>query len=178
MPNKEQNKATPAPTGAQAPEDIKPATMEVPVERMEAIMSRLEAAEQRDLERDEEMRLLREQVNRGTPDDAEEKEKKGPPRAQVMIHNGKVVTSWKMEKNELVYNPINMIAPVSEDLQISVTYADGDKSGPMKYVDFVRNKERAFVTKLGQDGIMWIVQFEDPSISMDKLTIDPQFLNP
>lgn len=189
MANTEDNKPPAADTPPVAPEKTNPPTessapksgmMEVSVDKMQEILQMVEDLTKKDQARQEEMEILRDSVSRGALEEAEGKRKvKGPPKGTLMIHNNKIVVGWKMQKNEMIYNPVNMNVPVSENLQIKLTYADGEESSSIQYVDFIRNKERASVSKIGEDGIMWIVKFDDPEYEPeDPLKIDPQFLNP
>lgn len=162
----------------------KPSTMEIPVDKMQAIMDRLELLEEADAAKSTEIEVLREAAQRGRLEEAEGKRKpKGPPKATLMVHNGKVVVGFHMSKpgtpgHQYVFHPQNLIVPAGEDLKIKLDYLDGSESATVPYVEFIRTKERAQVSKVGENGVNWLVKFEDSTIYDQQLEIDPQFLNP
>lgn len=154
-------------TTPQATEE-KPKGIEVEKSVLESILKRLD-------DKDSEIELLRRSVGRYELEKAEAGIAKpaGVATAKLLVFKGKVVVSWKMTRNNYLYNPVNPNVAYGEELKIKFTYADGTESEEVPYVDFIRTTNRVVVEKVGQDGDKWIV-----SLNGQNVPVNIEYLNP
>lgn len=166
-----------------------PEKVEVPAETLKGILERLDQVESASKDKDEQIELLRNAVSRYRLEEAEAKNKKaGLPRAALMVHEGKVVVSFRWTKKEYIYNPLNPNTVAGEDLRVVLRYLDGTESREMPYISYVRTLERTEVEKVGEapgtddkgnEFVYWKVRFVNPAFDPGKeMLIDPQFINP
>jgi len=140
---------------------------------LKGILDRLDA-------KDDEIEILRNSISRYKLEQAEAINKpKGLPSATLMVHDGKVVTSFVLVKNKYVYNPMAPNTVAGEDLKMEITYLDGSKSQEIPYKDFFSTSGRVIVEKVGEDGSKWIVNLTQPDGKMvTNLKVDNEYLNP
>jgi len=172
-------------------QDEKISKVEVDPGVLSGILSKLEDLEKASAEKDEQIEILRQSVSRSRLEQAEEKNKPvGLPTADLMVYDGKVVVWFEMVKNKYVYNPMAPNTVAGEELIIKLKFLDGSET-TVPYGDFFRNKPRTKVVKIGENGIierkrdgiserfpLWVVEFEDKSISDKPLEISMEYINP
>lgn len=115
---------------------VPPAVPAIDAVMLENILRRLEA-------QDDEIATLRASVSQNKLE-AVEKSKKpaGLPVAYLKVLDGKVVTSWKSEKPQYIYNPANPEVPIGEILKARYFFLDGGDTGPIDQTEFVRSVDK------------------------------------
>lgn len=152
-----------------------PATMEVPVDKMQEVLDRVAELEKSN-------QALRETVSSTRLQEAEEKQGEDKrPRVHFKIMDGKVVIGWPEtvgpeKKNELIFNP-STNSPVGEILKSVYYYADGTKSELIDQIRFVRAQDVAYARLVQDDGDYGVLEFEDKSLVSEPMRIHKRFWN-
>lgn len=157
------------------PETKESATMEVPVDKMEAIMERLDSLEKSNA-------TLRELASSTRLQEVEEKQGEDKrPRVSFKLMDGKVVIGWPEtvgdeKKNELIFNPATN-TPMGESVKSVYYFHDGTKSDLIDQMKFTRITDIAFARVIKDDGDYGVVEFENKSISSEPIRIHKKFWN-
>lgn len=139
-------------------------------ETLERILSQLD-------KNTEQMAILRESVSSSKLTQAENKRKPDQlPKAYLKVFQGKLVVSWKSEKAEMIFHPLNPNVPTGEILKATYYFQDGTDSGVIDQVLFTRCEDRAVVRILeginalkNPDHVNLKVRFEELITSDDSV---------
>jgi len=113
-----------------------PAIPTVDPELFAQMVARMDALEKRNS-------ILEEAVSKNDLIAAQNKNKPAAtPSAYLKVLNGKVVTSWKSEKAQMLFNPTNPEVTVGEILKARYFFSDGTDSGVIDQVEFTRATDK------------------------------------
>lgn len=161
--------------------ELKP-KMEVPVEKMEAILGRLEALEAASKEKDKEIAALSQSVSKTKLDEAKanldlDKRK----RVHFKKLDGKVVIGWPEslgpeKKSEIIFNP-NTNSPVGEILKSVYYFVDGTKSELIDQIKFFRSTEAEFARVVEDQGDYGVLEFENKDVLATPIKVHKKYWN-
>lgn len=158
-----------------AVDNSEPTTMEVPVDKMQAIVDRLDSLEKSNA-------ALREIASETRLKEAEESQGQDMrPRVHFKVLDGKVVVGWpetigEEKKSEIIFNPSTNM-PVGEILKSVYYFSDGSKTDLIDQIRFTRATDLAFARVVEDLGDFGLVEFEDKSISQEPLKIHKKYWN-
>lgn len=153
----------------------KKATMEVPVDNMQAVMDRLAELEKSNA-------ALRETVSSTRLQEAEDKQGEDKrARVHFKLLDGKAVIGWpetvgEEKKNEIIFNPTSN-TPVGELVKSVYYLHDGTKTDLIDQIKFIRASGQVYARVIKDEGEYGVVEFEDKSISSEPIKIHKKFWN-
>lgn len=154
-----------------------PKVMEVPIEKMQGILDRLDKLETEKKSQAEEIAVLNQTVSKTRLDEAKanlDVDKR--PRVHFKVIDGKVVIGWKTDKNEIIFNPSSNL-PVGEVLKSTFYFADGTDSGSIDQIKLTRSTEQVHARVIEDLGDTAMLEFEDKSILDKPIQIHKRFWN-
>lgn len=162
------------------PENVVPPV--VPIEKdpskVTVEKSLLEKILQQNNKLEQELAILRQSVSQAKLAQAESKVRpKEKPRVYLKIFNGKIVTSWKSEKQEYLHSQVDGKV-IGEILKARYYYIDGTDSGIVDQVAFTRADEQAWARIIETRENTFLLDFEDKSLFEGILEINKAFVNP
>ena len=160
-----------------------PPVMEVPVDKMQSMLDRMDAMDKRLTEKDSEIAALNATVYQTRLQEAKaniDVDKR--PRVHFKKVRGKVVIGWpetvgEDKKNELIYSPNNPSSPIGELLKCRYYYIDGTKSDLIDQVELTRSSEEVFARIVENKGNFVVVEFEDKSVLSTPIEVHKKYLN-
>jgi len=164
-------------------EKILPPKMEVPVDKMQTILEKVESLEKRLSDKDSEIAALNQTVSQTRLQEARaniDVDKR--PRVHFKKVRGKVVIGWpesvgEDKKNELIFSPSNPSSPVGEALKCRFYYLDGTKSEMLDQVELTRANEQVFARVIQDNGNSALLEFEDKSVASEPIEIHKKYWN-
>jgi len=152
--------------------------------KLDAVLDRMDKLE-------EDNKILRDAVNRGRLQEAEDKRKvKGNPRVFLKIFTSAdlskhLITSWiSAPENRILYSPSTGL-PVGEVLEATYYFADGGDTGKIEQVRVTRIDDLAFGEVIGYETDekgdprgYYIVKMDDITWGDKPLKIHNAFVNP
>lgn len=164
------------------PQEGTPATMEVPVDKIDEILKRVDSLESANKELARSNEALRSVVSSTRLQEEEDKQGKDErPRVHFRLLDGKAVVGWPEsigpeKKNELIFNP-STNSPVGEILKSVYYFADGTKSELIDQIRFTRSTDVAYARVVEDDGDYGIMEFEDKGIFPEQVRVHKRFWN-
>lgn len=160
-----------------------PKTMQVPVEKMDNLLSRMEALEEGSKKKDAEIAALNKTVSQTRLEEAKASvnvDKR--PRVHFKKIHGKTVIGWpekigEDKKSEIIFSPLNPSSPAGELLKCKYTFIDGTKSELIDQVELTRSNEIVFARIIDDFGESVRLEFEDKSETTEELVVNKKFLN-
>lgn len=174
---------TAAPTSPAPAQPEAPTTMEVPVDKMQALFKSMEDLTKRLDDKDREIAALNESVSAQRLSEARAKgDLDKRPRYHFKKLHGKVVIGWpetigEDKINQWVFSPSNPTAPIGEILKCRYYLLDGTKTELIDQIELSRSTEQVFARAVEDLGNEVVVEFEDKSISSEPLKVHKKFLN-
>lgn len=171
------------------------AKVEVDSDVLKGILESLETLKVANVEKDEQIEILRQSVSRSRLEQVEEKNRPvGLPTADLMLYDGKVVVWFEMSKthgkNRYTYNPSSPNTVSGEELFVKLRFVDGSET-TVSYHEFINTKPRVKVVKIGEAGVternrdgviemfpLWVVEVENKAIYDKPLTVSLEYINP
>lgn len=157
-------------------------TMEVPVDKLQAVMDKMEGFETALKEKDAQIEALNQTVSATRLAEAKanlDVDKR--PRVHFKKIDGKTVVGWAEGpgpdvKNEVIFNPATNM-PVGEVLKSTFYFADGTDSGLIDQIKLTRSTEQSYARIVKDDGEYVVVEFEDQEVATEPMRIKKVFLN-
>jgi len=127
---------------------------------------------------EQELAILRQSVSQARLAQAENKVRpKEKPRVYLKVFNGKIVTSWKSEKQEYLHSQVTGQV-IGEILKARYYYIDGTDSGIVDQVMFTRCDDQVWARIVETRENTFLLDFEDKSKFEGILEINKAFANP
>jgi len=156
--------------------------IEVPVDKLQGMMDRMDSFEVQLKAKDAEIEALNQTVSSTRLAEAKanmDVDKRG--RVHFKKIDGKAVIGWPSApsdkiRNEIVFNPATNM-PMGEILKSVYYFADGTESDMIDQIRMTRSTDRAHARILQDEGDYVVVEFEDKAILDKPLRVHKSFLN-
>lgn len=156
-------------------EPTKPATVEIAVDKMQAVLDRVDALEKSNA-------ALRETVSSTRLQEAEEKQGADMrPRVHFKKLHGKVVIGWpdglgEEKKAEIIFNPATNM-PIGEILKCVYYFHDNTKSELIDQIEFTRAGDLEFARVIQDGDEDALLEFENKAIFPEPVRIKKKYWN-